>query len=221
MSEEKNKNDISDFYERYWSAENPAPLTDPTTPERKARLKTAISSLSPGASVLDLGCGRGIFASYLASLGCAARGVDISHTAVAAAAKEFPQIPFEPLRPDLSIPAEAASFEAVWSSEVIEHIFDVHAHLAEINRVLKPGGLYILTTPYHGRLKDVLVSLLKFDAHFDPQGAHIRFFDRCGLTRCLVAAGFEPVSFSGIGRLWKLYRTWFVVAKKVSQPGPG
>jgi len=90
--------------------------------------------------------------------------------------------------------------------------------LAEINRVLRPGGLYLLTTPYHGVLKNILISLMKFDRHFDPEVSHIRFFDKRGLARCLGRAGFEPVSWSGIGRIWGLYCTWFVVCEKQSPP---
>ena len=118
------------------------------------------------------------------------------------------------LNDDLTIPAEVAEFDAVWSTEVIEHVFDVHLHLREVHRVLRDGGLYVLTTPFHGRLKNILVSLLKFDRHFDPEGGHIRFFDRAGLNRCLLRAGLRPLAWRGIGRVWPLYRTWFVVARK-------
>jgi len=116
--------------------------------------------------------------------------------------------------PEGRIPAEDGIFDTVWSSEVIEHIFDVPRFLSEVNRVLKPGGLLVLTTPYHGKIKNILISMIKFDKHFNPEGEHIRFFDKTGLERCLKKAGFQPISWSGIGRVPGLYRTWFIVAQK-------
>ena len=80
--------------------------------------------------------------------------------------------------------------------------------------MFRQKGLLILTTPYHGFLKNLLIVLLKFDRHFDPEGSHIRFFDKKGLERCLNNSGFAQISWSGIGRFWKMYRTWFVVAQK-------
>jgi len=85
------------------------------------------------------------------------------------------------LNADGSIPAPNKSFAAVWSTEVIEHVLDIKDFLDEINRVLRPGGLLILTTPYHGILKNLFIVLLKFDRHFNPEGSNIRYFDKKGL----------------------------------------
>lgn len=80
--------------------------------------------------------------------------------------------------------------------------------------MLKPNGLVVLTTPYHGCLKNLLITLIKFDRHFDSEGPHSRFFDRKELERCLQKAEFKPISFDGVGRFWMMWRTWCVVAKK-------
>jgi 2-polyprenyl-6-hydroxyphenyl methylase/3-demethylubiquinone-9 3-methyltransferase len=117
---------------------------------------------------------------------------------------------FRQLNDDGTIPADDCHFDLVWSTEVIEHVFDIAAFLAEVERVLKPGGTFILTTPYHGVLKNILVCLLKFEKHFDPEGPHIRFFDKAGLRRCLAKAGLRTVRWQGIGRLPWVWRTWFV-----------
>lgn len=209
-----------DYYNDYWSETSPGPDSDPTTPSRKAKLARTLRALPPGARVLDLGCGRGDFTAVIDSLGFQALGVDVSDVAIGSARLRHPDQRFDVLGPQCTIPAEDGTFAAVWSTEVIEHVFDVHEHLAEINRVLADSGIYILTTPYHGPLKNVLLSLTKFDRHFDPELSHIRFFDKPGLQRCLSRAGFEVVSWSGIGRVAGLHRTWFVVAKKVGKAGP-
>jgi SAM-dependent methyltransferase len=210
----------SSYYNSYWSVDSPPPHTDPTTPERRRRLLKTLQDvpLSRDANILDLGCGQGEFVRILVEAQYRVVGVDISSKAVELAKKALPSVDFRVLKEDRSIPCESSRFDAVWSTEVIEHIFDIHQHLSEINRVLKAGGIYILTTPYHGVVKDVLVSLLKFDQHFDPEGSHIRFFDKRGLERCLGRAGFTPISWDGIGRVPWLYRTWYVVARKTSEP---
>jgi 2-polyprenyl-6-hydroxyphenyl methylase/3-demethylubiquinone-9 3-methyltransferase len=204
------------FYESYWSRRDAPPDHDPTTPARKRGLLESLHRFGVPQSgrILDLGCGAGEFSQFIANAGYRPVGIDIAEAAIDRARREHPQLEFRVMNADLTIPANPAEFDAVWSTEVIEHVFDVHLHFCEINRVLRDGGVCILTTPFHGRLKNILISLLKFDRHFDPDGGHIRFFDRRGLDRCLTRAGLQPVLWGGIGRIWPLYRTWFVVARK-------
>ena len=147
--------------------------------------------------------------------GYAVQGMDISSNALEMAKRNNPDVSFELLSPDGSIPAPDATFDAVWCTEVIEHILDVHVFLSEIRRVLKPSGILILTTPYHGLLKNLFIVLLKFDRHFNPEYSHIRYFDKKGLSRCLYKAGFSPFKWDGFGRFYPLWRGWFVVARKV------
>ena len=49
------------------------------------------------------------------------------------------------------------------------------------------------TVPFHGRVKAALISLARFDAHFDPLGQHLRFYTRTSLAATLEHAGFEDV----------------------------
>jgi ubiquinone/menaquinone biosynthesis C-methylase UbiE len=58
------------------------------------------------------------------------------------------------------MPFEDKIFDVVWSTEVIEHLYHVQRYLHEINRVLKPNGLFILTAPYHGIIKICLLCYL-------------------------------------------------------------
>lgn len=209
-----------EFYSRYWQDRAPAPDRDPTTPERKAKLRKVLSGLGLGLRCLDYGCGRGDFAAMMGEDGHQAFGVDLAEPAVAAARERHPGVRFEVLGEQGKIPFDDALFDCVWSSEVLEHIFDVHSHLSELNRVMKHNGVLVLTTPYHGVLKNVVLALWKFDRHFDPACSHIRFFDRRSLQRVLERAGFEVEAWSGIGRLRYLYRSFFVVARKQRAPEP-
>ncbi len=207
---------INTYYENYWNRDTDTSDGDVTTAERKRRLLVTLSRyVNAGEQVLDLGCGGGKFTSWMSQAGYTAQGMDISRNALEMAKRNNPDVSYKLLEPDGSIPAPDGTFAAVWCTEVIEHILDIHVFLSEVRRVLKPGGILILTTPYHGFLKNLLIVLLKFDRHFDPEESHIRYFGKKGLSRCLNNAGLSPFDWSGLGRFYLLWRTWFVVARKV------
>jgi 2-polyprenyl-6-hydroxyphenyl methylase/3-demethylubiquinone-9 3-methyltransferase len=84
---------------------------------------------------------------------------------------------------------------------VLEHVADGAHLLQEARRVLRPGGRILVTVPFHGRVQAALIALLRFDAHFDPQGQHLRFFTRASLAASLLAAGFEAPSVRAVGRV--------------------
>lgn len=207
---------VNEYYQNYWNRDTDVSDGDVATSERKRHLLATLSRhVNAGEYVLDMGCGGGKFTSWMLQAGYTAQGMDISSNALRMAKCNNPDVSFELLAPDGSIPASDDKFSAVWCTEVIEHILDVHIFLSEIRRVLKPGGILILTTPYHGFLKNLLIVLLKFDRHFNPEYSHIRYFDKKGLSRCLNRAGLSPCNWSGIGRFYLFWRTWFVVARKV------
>lgn len=206
---------MKEYYEKYWTRDSDVSDHDVTTPERKHRLLQTLNKYcKSGETVLDLGCGGGKFTAWIKEAGFEATGMDISKTAVAMAQREYPDGNFKTLNTDGSIPAEDQTFGAVWCSEVIEHILEVDNFLKEVKRVMKPGGILILTTPYHGFIKNLFIVLFKFDRHFKVNGSHIRFFSKSSLTNSFEQAGFAPLSYGGIGRIWPMYRIWFVVAQR-------
>ena len=80
----------------------------------------------------------------------------------------------------------------MWCSEVLEHVADTEHLLLEVRRVLKPGGRLLVTVPFHGRVKAALIALLRFDAHFDPLGQHLRFYTApLAARRRSTRAGFD------------------------------
>ena len=69
-------------------------------------------------------------------------------------------------------------FDAVTSTEVIEHLFSPRSLPRFAARVLLPAGYLILSTPYHGYIKNLALSITgKWDRHFSPlwDGGHIKF----------------------------------------------
>ncbi len=101
-------------------------------------------------SALDIGCGVGANTEVLERFSKKTTGVDISKKAIDYAKQKHPSSRFL-LANATKLPFAKNSFDMVLCSEVIEHVDDRKA-IKEIHRVLKPGGLLMLTVPAHMRL---------------------------------------------------------------------
>jgi 2-polyprenyl-6-hydroxyphenyl methylase/3-demethylubiquinone-9 3-methyltransferase len=92
--------------------------------------------------LLDLGCGGGLLAPHLPA-GWRHVGADLSETALAVAAQHG----VEPVHADVAaLPFDDASFDVVVAGEVLEHVPDMEAVVAEACRVLRPGGTFVCDT---------------------------------------------------------------------------
>ena len=99
--------------------------------------------------ILDVGCGNGIYTSWLAKKSTPALGVDHNLKNLSWAQAEFPEAKFLMANgEDLPFPNEY--FNAVMITEVLEHTQDDRATLQEIHRVTQPGGVLLLSTPHKG-----------------------------------------------------------------------
>lgn len=211
------------FYEAYWSQGGKAiPEDDPTTGDRKRWLASALKQFltlgnRPG-KVLDAGCGSGEFEGFIKGLGFDVVGIDTSQAAIEQAKRLYPETNFHRVSLEDRLPFSDGEFDAIWSTEVLEHLFNVHASLSELNRVLDQGGVLILTVPFHGLLKNLIIALVGFERHYHPYVSHIRFFTQKSLTECLSLTGFQLLLCRGIGRVWPLYKSFFVVARKIKAP---
>jgi len=101
-----------------------------------------------GKHVLDLACGVGYGTAYLADAAQHAVGVDVSWEAIEYAVKHYNRANVSFAQGDaLMMPFSSSSFDAVISFETIEHVPDAELYLAEVKRLLKPNGVYIVSTP--------------------------------------------------------------------------
>lgn len=190
------------------------------TRKREKRLLRALRGIPIGSTILDAGCGEGAFSDFLYQHGYKTAGVDISGSSIDQASREKPDIVFWQASLEEDMPfLQDGSYSAVWCSEVLEHLYDVHAALKNLNRVLQQGGLLVLTVPYHGFLKNLSIAAFGFERHYDPYLQHIRFFTLKSLSACLHNAGFCVESSSGIGRLWPFHMSLFVTARKIGSAG--
>ncbi len=100
---------------------------------------------APG-KIADLGCGSGVFSDVLATLGFDATGVDLSPGMVELAQKSYPNCQF--VVGDVEkLPFEDGSFDAVMLSGLLHHLPDPSKCVAEVWRILKPGGRFTAFDP--------------------------------------------------------------------------
>jgi 2-polyprenyl-3-methyl-5-hydroxy-6-metoxy-1,4-benzoquinol methylase len=108
-------------------------------------------------------------------------------------------------------------FDAAISTEVVEHLFAPHLLPRFARETLRPAGYLIISTPYHGYVKNLVLSILdKWDFHHGPlwHGGHIKFWSRRTLSLLLEQNGFKMVEFHGVGRLPFLWKSMILVARK-------
>jgi 2-polyprenyl-3-methyl-5-hydroxy-6-metoxy-1,4-benzoquinol methylase len=107
--------------------------------------------------------------------------------------------------------------DCVVSLEVIEHLFFPKRLFEQSHSVLKIGGTLILSTPYHGYLKNLSLSLVNgWDRHFnvDWDGGHIKFFSKKTLTKMAQDNGFCNLRFQCVGRFPGFWKSMIMIAQK-------
>jgi 2-polyprenyl-3-methyl-5-hydroxy-6-metoxy-1,4-benzoquinol methylase len=179
-------------------------------------------NLAPGTRVLDVGCGNGATCVEFQKRECNVTGVDLSEQGIEIARRTCPTGRFEVLPADDNLLAslQEEPFDLIVSTEVVEHLYAPRAYAHGCFHALKAGGRFICTTPYHGYLKNLVLSALgKWDDHANPlwDGGHIKLWSRRTLGHLLTEAGFEHLQFRGAGRLPWLWMTMVMSGDKPVQ----
>ena len=169
-------------------------------------------------TVLDAGCGTGELCSLIDRSGMKVLGFDKKEAAIERARSQNPSLDFFVLDVEReSWGKGTARFDAVVSTEVIEHLTKPGRLVKLAAEVLKQPGYLLVTTPYHGYCKNLLIAVFdKWDSHHDVlfERGHVKFWSVRTLGALLQQYGFEVVHWHGIGRLPYLWRSMLVVARK-------
>lgn len=167
--------------------------------------------------VFDLGCGNGSVAALLTKKGYEVAGVDPSVEGIAQAKSAYPGLRLEVGSAYDDLAQRFGQYPAIISLEVVEHIYAPREYARTLFELIEPGGIAILSTPYHGYFKNLTLALTgKMDAHFTAlwDHGHIKFWSIKTLSDLLLEAGFEPPKFSRVGRIPPLAKSMIAVAKK-------
>jgi len=173
------------------------------------------SLVASGAqSVIDFGCGNGALTAELSSAGYNIMGVDSSESGIRIAQQSYGSIEFirggvdDPLPP-----AFVQKHDAMIAVEVIEHLLLPRALFARAKEALRKQGTLIITTPYHGYLKNLAIALSnRFDTHWHPlrDFGHVKFFSERTLCQLFTEQGFKVEEVARVGRIRALAKSMLV-----------
>ncbi len=173
-------------------------------PPRLAYFDTIVGTWR-GKTVLDLGCGGGFMAEAIARKGAAVIGIDPSEDAIrvaqAHAESEGLKIDYE-VGSGESIAVADACVDCVVCVDVLEHVADLDRVLDEVQRVLKPGGVFLFDTINRTALAAlVIVHLGEMIFRLLPRGTHdpAKFIRPSELRLKLQERGLAAGPFVGLG----------------------
>jgi SAM-dependent methyltransferase len=218
----------SEVYERYWEPGGAwSPSEHPFYPYERALIEKVGR---PGDVCVDYGCGDAKrYGKILEEMGFNYRGVDISETAIRQAVTLGLNASLLNSDGTTDLPDESCDLAICF--EVFEHLMEPDQALAEIFRLLKPGGHLVCSVPnaaYFARRIEFLVT-----GFLNPKGdpriersapwrdPHIRFFSAKILERFLASQNFRDIAVSGSPFTldFLLYRLRFIEPGSSSEQG--
>lgn len=164
-----------------------------------SRLAFVAGRIKSGARVLNIGVGGLVFEQICEQKGLDIYSLDPSAESIGKLNPQKAKVGYSQ-----DIPFEADFFDAVVMSEVIEHLeTDVIVQtLAEVKRVLKPGGLFLGTVPFNENLQESIVVCPKCGEIFHRWG-HVQSFTAKRLGDVLAGGGFTVLQLKP-----KMFITW-------------
>lgn len=202
---------MSKFYEKYWKDKEVLEDFHYKWP----RIKQFIPK-EKNISLLDFGCGKGNILKEILKINpnLKVTGVDVSKQAIEHIKKRIPKNKFLTISEGEKLPFPINSFDFLTALDVLEHVYDTELIFSELARTLKPGGKILITVPYYGLIKNLIIALFAFEFVYNPRSPHIRFYTKRTLLHEIKSAGLTPIKFGYFGRFYPLSKGMFCLCEK-------
>jgi 2-polyprenyl-3-methyl-5-hydroxy-6-metoxy-1,4-benzoquinol methylase len=172
------------------------------------------------STILDLGCGNGAMTNELRQAGYQVTGLDSSNSGLVVARASYPAVPFVNGNIGSELPPSLRErFEVVLAVEVIEHLLLPRQLFERASEALVPGGYLIVTTPFHGYWKNLMLALTgSFDKHWHPlrDFGHVKFFSEQTLVTLFLEQGYSMHRSARVGRIPPIARSMMVMGRRSS-----
>ena len=175
------------------------------------------SSKPEDKRVFDLGCGNGSLMVELQKLGYDVSGVDPSDSGIEYGKNRSENIRIEMGSAYDDLAATWGQFPALVSLEVVEHVYAPRTFAKTAFELLEPGGTAIISTPFHGYWKNLLLAATgRLDKHFTAlwDHGHIKFWSVKTLGELLKEIGFTDIRFRFAGRFYPFSMSMVAIARR-------
>jgi len=168
--------------------------------------------------LVDIGCGNGYLTKKISEQFQDITAIDNSETAIIQAKKNYTgKIEF--LKTNLNDYKDVQKIDCITAIEVIEHIYSPDNFLKKIYEISNKETKIIISTPYHGFIKNLLVVLTgNFDNHFSPlwEHGHIKFFSKKTLQKLTYRNKFRIVETFFSGRFYPISKSIIIILEKIT-----
>ena len=202
---------VKHYYERYWNHGEELEDFQYKWPSIKKLIP-----LQNGIKLFDLGCGKGKVLKEMFKLNphLQITAADVSETSLAYAKKHLPKCSFIHIAEGGKLPCADNSFDFITALDVLEHIYDTELVFSELSRILKPGGKLLISVPYYGLIKNLIIALVGFDLVYNPRSPHIRYYTKKTLIKEVTSVGLSVERLGYFGRFFPISNGMYCLCRK-------
>ena len=172
--------------------------------------------------VVDVGAGNGAFAAHLAGLGFQVTAIEPSASGIEALRAAHPGLEHVRASAYDDLSALHGTFDAAVALEVVEHCYFPRRLTGTLAALVRPGGIVVISTPFHGYWKNLTLAVLgRWDEHLTAlwDHGHIKFWSARTLGTLVAESGLVVERIVRVGRIPALAKSLVLLARKPGAAG--